>query len=87
MVKNIVQKRQNKRISVAEFKEAVEARKVRRKTQVSKKYTVDISQRHKFKRAKQRVRDIDVGFAHIFEEEVALLPHSFAKDQIGFSLF
>ncbi len=48
----------------------------------TKKYTVDLSKRYKFKRSSQKIKDIDISISHKIDE-IKLLPYSFARDEIG----
>ena len=82
MVKHIIQKRKNKNLTLEEFHDIQESKKIKKKEQTNKKYFIDISHRHKFKRPSDKVKEIDISIAHKIEE-IKVLPHSFGKDQIG----
>lgn len=86
MVKHIIQKRNDKTLTIEQYKTQLETKKINKKQKVSMKYTVDISKRHKFKRVKNKVLQIDINLAHKIEE-IKVLPDSFLKDQIGSFFF
>ena len=86
MVKHILQKRTSKKMTVEEHKQLEESRKIRKKEVPNKKYFIDISRRHKFKRQSDKVKEIDISIAHKIEE-IKILPYSFDRDQIGILFF
>lgn len=82
MVKNLIQKRKSKSISLENYTFLRESRKVRRKAVIPKKYSVNLSQRHKFKRISQKFQDFDPFF-----EENLVFSLDFPQDCTGFSFF
>ena len=86
MVKHIIQKRTKKDTTLEEFHTLIESKKIKKKEDHSKKYTVDLSQRYKFKRSAQKIKEIDISISHKIEE-IKLLPYSFSRDEIGIFLY
>ena len=71
MVKNIVIKRKSKNLSLKEFHEQ-NSKVISDEKKVVK---INIDERHKFKKQKQVLRNIDINIAHKIEE-IKLMPYS-----------
>lgn len=82
MVKHIIQKRLKKNLTLDEYHTIQESNKINKPKNQSKNYTIDLSQRHKFKRSSQTIKEIDISIANKIED-IKVLPYSFEKDQIG----
>ena len=82
MVKKIANKRTNKSVTLQQYHQLVESRKVKKKEDHGKTFFIDISRRHKFKKKAEKFQDIEINLSHKIEE-IKILPYSYVKDNIG----